>query len=690
VNLVDEEAADMLTRREPMTVKGICSGCERRRSRGGEPSRAQKIVIGILTTYALGVILPDFGRLNSWKERVASYKEAKAEHERDSEESDKSHQESTGYWYPLGIPGFQANNDGRVTKVDDTLIKCKERESGEAVAHGVPVNENCLQVGDLLDLERTPATDRRAVNQFVLVRFGQPINLVMKPRLNADGTIEKPARSITIDPAPEQQSWVSFFSLLAAQFAACGFIFFSLWLVWRRPAYQTWGLFLYSLWFNSGQYFVWYANLPEAGLRVFNYVQAFFEALGLTGILLFALYFPEKPGDEPRKVAWRLLIVPFVLLLSVRLWTLRGYMEGKPSENAYFVWYFLTLVIFITMGSLLWYSYMTQPVNRPQIRMVGLGATAGLAAWLIADTHETIGFPSWLPIEWVDFFYAMSVLLPLAIFTAIRRFRVIDVRFAISRAALVVVLTGMLIAFLHPTAHKYFESRFHGLEEWWLPFGVSLSVGLILLESRLHGWIERLFFHDWHRTVRDARRVAEELAHREDFHTRDVNERVLHYPVNALELKCGAVYKRTGDGLFALERSYGLRIDCQNCGKCIQSKLAPLAGDDRIFKRLVKKHESHPRRRRRWFRRADRLPIDLAAPDAPPGYTTPAHAAAILRWHDQKRTVDRIVVFGPHAMDQDLDLDEIKLLDKLAIAAGSAYLAAEFQELKDPDDTAPM
>jgi hypothetical protein len=41
-------------------------------------------------------------------------------------------------------------------------------------------------------------------------------------------------------------------------------------------------------------------------------------------------------------------------------------------------------------------------------------------------------------------------------------------------------------------------------------------------------------------------------------------------------------------------------------------------------------------------------------------------------------------------MDQDLDRDEIKLIDKLAMAAGPAYIAAEYQAREEADDAAPV
>jgi hypothetical protein len=653
----------------------------------------EKFLISVLTIYALFVILLDFGRLSPWKEHVATYNAAKelSSHEGADRESRSWRRHAFDSWYPLGTLGFEANNDGLITHVSNKIITYKEdgHEGILKVQEDSPAKKASLQPGDVIDLAQTERTYRRASNQFVFVKFGEPVTLHMKPRLRDDGAAELPARTITLEPAPEPWSPLGTVGLLAAQVSAVVFILLSVWLVWHRPAFQTWGLFLYSLWFNSGQYFTWYANLSETGLLAFNYLQAFFEALGLAGILLFAMYFPQKPDDDAKKYAWCLLIVPFALLLAVRVWTLRGYVDGVPSENAFFVWYFLTLIVFITMGSLLLANFMMQPVNRPQIRMVGLGAMVGLAFWLIADTRETIGFPERLPIGWVDLFYSLSALLPLAIYAAIRQFRVIDVRFAISRGFFVIITAAIVVAVLHPTMHEFLVSGFPWLEEWWLPFGMALSIGLILLESRLHHWIERVMFPRWRRVVRKFREIAQELAHTGDYQEHEVHARVLQFPVDALQLKCGAVYKRTQDGLFALERSYSVRILCQECHQIAPSRLEPLAGDAPVFQWIVKQCET--RRRRRGLVPSRRRSGDVGKPsNETASYTTAAHAVPVLRWHDQKRVVDRVVVFGPHVMDQDLDRDEIKLIDKLAMAAGPAYIAAEYQAREEADDAAPV
>jgi hypothetical protein len=46
------------------------------------------------------------------------------------------------------------------------------------------------------------------------------------------------------------------------------------------------------------------------------------------------------------------------------------------------------------------------------------------------------------------------------------------------------------------------------------------------------------------------------------------------------------------------------------------------------------------------------------------------------------RTTTRIVLFGPHDNDEDLDRDEIRALRELAKAAATAYLRLEAEALR--------
>ncbi|HET7875114.1 MAG TPA: hypothetical protein VFN71_06270, partial [Methylomirabilota bacterium] len=193
-------------------------------------------------------------------------------------------------WYPLGILGFQADNDGKVISVDagatchewiapaskaaDGKPASPAAHASEAPAARTPVPcpawSAGLREGDTIDL-KAPETFRRAVNGLVFVAPHEPVTL------RVVGATGSASRVVTLTPAPETMSgWQRLWLLIAQLSSIVIFIGFCGYLVWQHPTAETWGLFLYSVWFNSGQYFVWYANLPDRGLVVFDVLQSVF------------------------------------------------------------------------------------------------------------------------------------------------------------------------------------------------------------------------------------------------------------------------------------------------------------------------------------------------------------------------------------------------------------------------------
>src|ERR1700680_2843170 len=138
--------------------------------------------------------------------------------------------------------------------------------------------------------------DRRAINKFVYVAHGRSYTMRVISGPNAPFEVTVPAADERIE------GWNKV-TLLLAQARALFFIALCIYLVWHSATWSTWGVFLYGMWFNSGQYFVRYANLPTVGLITFDALQAVMQALALTGFLAFAMHFPEEA--EPRWIGRR-------------------------------------------------------------------------------------------------------------------------------------------------------------------------------------------------------------------------------------------------------------------------------------------------------------------------------------------------------------------------------------------------
>ena len=100
-----------------------------------------KILLLLLVVYAVGLILPDTLRPTALY-RMAYYLAG----------FNPDAQSPSSGWYPLGIVCFTADNDGKVTSVDE----CGPTQDPR---------QHQLEVGDQIDLSKTAITDRRAVIQ---------------------------------------------------------------------------------------------------------------------------------------------------------------------------------------------------------------------------------------------------------------------------------------------------------------------------------------------------------------------------------------------------------------------------------------------------------------------------------------------------------------------------------------------
>ena len=265
------------------------------------PSGAEKALIVALLLYAVAVVGPDTFRPLFHEGTTRAMR-----------------------WYPIATVGFEADNNGKVISVE---------EDGPADRAG-------LKPDDQIDLGSVQP-DRRAINKFVYVAHGTPIEMVVQRGANQ-------RVQVAIKPENERLGGWDAASLLMAQASALFFIALCAYLIWHRATWSTWGFFLYGMWFNSGQYFVWYANLPVAGLVVFDLLQAAAQALALTGFLAFAMFFPDEqtPGwRSSHRLA--LLVGVFAVLLVSGLLSFCNFFFGWRTEAMYRVYYAFTWVAYL-------------------------------------------------------------------------------------------------------------------------------------------------------------------------------------------------------------------------------------------------------------------------------------------------------------------------------------------------------
>ena len=194
---------------------------------------------------------------------------------------------------PLASAGFAANNDGLIFDVRGPFAR--EEDS--------PAWQAGVRAGDYLDLKAMAcgAPETRGCADLLSVvggmggvQFVRPGRVLQLQVLPGDGGA---ARAVEVIARPYETGWLDQGALLANEIVATLFILGAAWLVWTRPGGMTWGFFLYAVWFNSGQDFVYYTFLQERPrlLLAQEAAEAVIQGVGYAGFLLFVLRAPSEP-----------------------------------------------------------------------------------------------------------------------------------------------------------------------------------------------------------------------------------------------------------------------------------------------------------------------------------------------------------------------------------------------------------
>ena len=208
---------------------------------------AGRILLAVLTLWALAMIVPDFYRL----------------------------------YRPLGSFGFYSNNDGLITDVQGPFL---EQADSPAFQAG-------LRAGDRLDLGRMrciPINTLKCASAMAALGGFRLVANQRHAEFAIAGTPGRPAREVDIVAKQRPYSGWVLAVLLLDQIAAVRVILAAAWLVWTRPGLMTWGFFLYVIWFNPGQSAQFYAFLQRVSpvaLLTQNIVGAIAQGIGSAGFI---------------------------------------------------------------------------------------------------------------------------------------------------------------------------------------------------------------------------------------------------------------------------------------------------------------------------------------------------------------------------------------------------------------------
>ena len=556
----------------------------------------------------------------------------------------------------LGSFGFFADSDGRVTDVQGPFNS--EAES--------PAWQAGLRVGDRLDLEQmrcVPLDTLRCATALSTMGALQLVGDDRKGEIVVAASDGKPSRVIDLVASTRPFSLSRGFVLGLDQLAAIAAILAAAWLVWTRPGKMTWGFFLFVLWFNPGQSFVYYALLQysPAAMLTQNVVGAVAQAAGFIGFVLFALRAPQD-RIAPR---WRRIessLPALFLAITLVLVGNNADVFGFPTEWLTRAGILVGLAIAVSSLIILIGRRREQsPADYQRLRWVIWGCLIGLPSLTIADlaqqtsifAHIWGGSPP--PEEVWNLLRLVNGVLCLFVFQAVRRERVVSVAVPLRRVTILGLLLSAPILLLHEQIQhigEWVQETFH-LPSWaWL----LVATFFVFVLSRIHELGVHHANRFFNRAIAQAGRVlSTAILKAPDFAS--VEAQMVGEASTALHLSSAAFFRRDGDTF--RRTSYS--------GDWTEEDVRTLEPPDPMRDTLKARK---PFEIDEAFAKRNRLPEGLARPvlAVPVANRFELYAFAL---------------YGAHVTGTDLNEDERATLVELGDHAGGVWTKLEHQRLRE-------
>jgi hypothetical protein len=552
---------------------------------------------------------------------------------------------------PLGSFGLYADSDGRVYDVSGPF---EEPSRSPAYRAGV-------RVGDRLDLARMRCIpyDAKVCGDLLAVVGG--LQFVLPGRtasLVLAETPQAPAREVMVTAEQRSTNLLTRGILILCQLAGIAVVLAAAWLVWKRPGPMSWGFFLYIVWFNPGQAYLFYALLQDWPrlLLLQNFAGSIAEAAGYAGFLLFALRVPDDRLDPEWQPVERL--VPFVGV-AMALALLASYADvlGYRTELVTRIAISAGFIVDLAALAILILRRRTQsPQNQQRLNWVIWGCLIGLPAYILAELGQVTTvfdtpFGDFTPTEDIlGLLFLVNGVLCLFVFEAVRRKRVVSVVIPLRRVTILGLALSIPALALHHQIDRI-EEQFE-LPSWaWLVVG---TVALFLI-SRLHELGVEVVDHFFNRQLDQTAHTLEDAM----FKARDASEveRLLaDEPFQRLSLTSAAVFRKTGSSFERDETAHGWE----------SSPVSTLSSDDPLLGPVAK---GAP------FGVAER---SAAHDPLPAGANRPIFAVPVAN----PVRCYALALYGPHASGADLDINERDLLARLGKNAAAVLAELENEELR--------
>lgn len=417
-------------------------------------------------------------------------------------------------------------------------------------------------------------------------------------------------------------------------------------LVLMRPGGVTWPFLLMSFGYVISEY----GAVPSrnASLIALNAILvAASVGLAFWAGGWFIINFPEgsRTRWDPAFRAFTILFAPVVALL-----------QYFGSTVAYYVAVGLMTACILAIAVV---RYFEGGADRSRTLWVLVGVVIGFSAvglHAVLSVLDPAGFPPSVAGAAISL---VPVALPLAVAYAVLRHRVIDVRFALSRALVYGTLTSGLVVFFSFVEWLIGKKLEATRLAFYVDLAAALGVGFWfnVMHQRVERVVESALFRQQRRAEQRLERVVRAIPHAEA--ARTVDAFLCDDPAEAYELTSSAVFRRTDDGA-AFERIHAAGWQAGD--------IARIAAAEPLIAHLATGDES----------------LALADVHRPLDARYPAGAAApILAVPISARArLIGFTLYGTHRGGEALNPDERHMLHRLAVAAAAAYDHLEAEELR--------
>jgi hypothetical protein len=421
---------------------------------------------------------------------------------------------------------------------------------------------------------------------------------------------------------------------------------------------MSWGFFLYIVWFNPGQAYLFYALLQQWPplLLLQNFAGSIAEAAGYAGFLLFALRVPDDrldPEWEPVEHAVPFVAVAMALALLASYADVLGYQTELITRVGISAGFIIDLV---ALAILVIRRRNQTPQNQQRLNWVIWGCLIGLPAYILAELGQTTTvfqttFGDFTPTEDIlGLLFLVNGVLCLFVFEAVRRKRVVNVAIPLRRVTILGLALSIPALVLHHQIDRI-EEQFE-LPSWaWLVIGTVV----LFLISRLHELGVEIVDHFFNRDLDQTANVLEDgLFKAQD--ASEVERLLADEPFRRLSLASAAVFRKSG-GTFELEGP---------ANGWDSAPVRTLNSDDPLLGPVAK---GEP------FGVAER---NSAHDPLPSASNRPIFAVPIAN----PVRCYALAFYGPHASGADLDINERHMLARLGKNAAAVLAELENEDLR--------